>query len=183
MLPKQLQAWIPSPPGATPAERAAYWRIRWAVGILVVGIIASGRGQSSWPILQWTIYSQRSYSIPAHTTTTLELRAITQNGRTAVFPPHKLYPMPYGQHLAPRLMARAFEEPDTARQLATRQYLIRLVSSRLPAEEIVQIEGWRREWSVTPLAVPPVDPVAPSREHCLGTLEVASGSLTKDGPP
>ena len=114
MIWQRIQAWFPSPPGATPAEAAAFWRIRWAICIFVVGIFASGREQSSWPIIMWTIYSQKHYPFPDTTTSAVELRAVTQRGQSIVLRPHELYPMPYCQHVAPRLIARAFAGKECA---------------------------------------------------------------------
>ena len=176
----RLRAWFPSPPGATPAEAAAFWRIRWAICIFVVGIFASGREQSSWPIIMWTIYSQKHYAFPATTTSAVELRAVTQGGQSIVLRPHELYPMPYCQHVAPRLIARAFAGKEAQQEAADRRYIARLVASRLPDEQVVSIEGWQREWQVTPLAVPPVDRAHPIREDRLGKFATANGRLVEN---
>jgi hypothetical protein len=180
MIWQRLRFWFPSPPGATPAEAAAFWRIRWAVCILVVGIFASGREQSSWPIMMWTIYSQKHYAFPETTTSAVELRAITQSGRTIVLRPHELYPMPYCQHVARRLIARVFAHEDSPQQTADRRYLARLVASRLPGEDVVAIEGWQRQWQVAPLAVPPVDREHPIGELRLGRFATRGSALVED---
>jgi hypothetical protein len=88
--------------------------------------------------------------------------------------------MPYCQHLAPRLIARAFAHQDSPQQTADRRYLARLVASRLPDEDVVSIEGWQREWQVAPLAVPPVDREHPMRELRLGRFATRGSSLVED---
>ncbi len=183
MIWQRIQFWFPSPPGATPAEAAAFWRIRWAICILVVGIFASGRESSSWPITMWTMYSQEHYDFPETSASAVELRAVTKGGECFVLRPHELYPKPYCQRVAPRLIARAFAGTDAQQEAADRRYLARLVASRLPREEVVAIEGWQREWKVSPLAVPPVDREHPIRELRLGGFAADAGRPAEDCQP
>jgi hypothetical protein len=88
--------------------------------------------------------------------------------------------MPYCQHVAPRLIARAFAEKGSSQQVADRKYLARLVASRLPGEDVVAIEGWQRQWQVAPLAVPPVDREHPIGELRLGRFATCGSALVED---
>jgi hypothetical protein len=153
-----------------------------ALLVILVGLCAVGRSIVAWPIITWPMYDRRTTSFPPPTASGIELRVTTPAGDVYKLARPDFFPMNRGR-IAERVMQSAFNDANLPLLHADRTYLLNVVKRILRADELNRIEGWRLEWAVNPLALPPLDRARPVREVRLGAFSTAlNRRAARDSP-
>lgn len=143
-----------------------------ALALILLGFAIVKRRPDAWPVAPWTMYSRHANRVPPALTSEVELRIIDASGTI-----HRLLPtdlIPRGRRT---VIIRAIEEafdPAISPELrnAQRQYLAGIIARRFPDQGRIAIEGWRMEWIVQPLELPPLDFANPARVAQFGRFDV-----------
>lgn len=155
--------------------------IKIALLVILVGLCVVGRSIGAWPIITWPMYDRRTTSFPQPRASGIELRVTTRAGGVHKLTRVDFFPMGRTR-VAERAMKSAFDDSDPKLLHAYRTFLINVVQRVFPAEELDTIEGWRLEWTVDPLALPPLDRARPVREVRMGGFSASLYSkATRDG--
>jgi hypothetical protein len=167
----------------TPEEDIELRRTKAALLIILLGIGVVGRRRAGWPITTWPMYSRRETTFPPSLASAVELRAISRAGEVYRLAPYYLFLRgTAAAGIAQQAIELAFVDGDRQRRKANRAYLTGVVADTLPGVDIAKIQGWRHEWTVEPLAQPPLDRNHPSREFMLGSFDTADYADPKDEP-
>lgn len=140
---------------------------------LLAGTAMVGHRIAGWPLMTWTMYTRRTTPSPlpasdaSSRVSAVELRVGTRSGRLVTIAPVEFFTIDRIS-AAELAIASAFDEADPASRKAHRRYLATVVRQLLRGEEPATIEGWRIEWAVDPLALPPLDRRRPLSERRLG---------------
>jgi hypothetical protein len=116
------------------------------------------------------MYGNRTSLAPPPITSEVTLRIVEEGGRTHRLSPVEIFPKGR-QEVAERVMREAFDAnmPELRRE-ALQRYLEAVVRRRVPDTGTLTIEGWRTEWIVAPLALPPLDLAGPSARVNIGSF-------------
>lgn len=158
---------------STHPVRMELYPVKAFLFLILPGLCLVGRGALAWPIMIWPMYSQKTQSsFPLPHVSAVELRIVDADGEPQRLAPVDVLPM--GSHmLGERILTRAFDEDEAALRQTHRQYLANSVVRRLNVAGPVTIEGWRIEWDVDKLNVPPLIRSRPARSVPLGRLAVS----------
>ena len=138
--------------------------------LLVMGLV--GRGTTTWPVINWTMYGRRTTPYPEPVRARLCVRVSSPAKEARTLLPSEIVSRER-RDLFHSILERAFSAEDTGRRESSRVDLVRLVSASLPDFEFERVELVRREWAVTPLALPPADVHQPLRDETLGRFAAA----------
>ena len=139
--------------------------------VLVLGLALVRRSDHYWPIVTWPVYSLIRPVFPPPTTALLEARVTTTSGQTRVFRSADLVEWSRHAIADPVLAGAVAEDQGAGRRAAARAHVVRLVALALGHAKLESIEIWRVEWSVEPLARPPLVREKPSAEVRLARFE------------
>ncbi|MEE3332487.1 MAG: hypothetical protein VX246_16595 [Myxococcota bacterium] len=151
------------------------WAIKLMLVFILTGMVIVERNKAGWPILNWSMYSNRDVKYPENYTEMWQVRARTRNGDVHSFLPWDLLPTDRAMAIY-RVIEVAFREQETKSQ----RYLLRLVRRALPGEQIEGLEGYLVRWDVEPTALPPLLFNKPVSAEFLGAY-TPSPTDTEDG--
>jgi hypothetical protein len=141
--------------------------------VILIGLSVVERRIAAWPIMTWPMYSTRTTPFPPPSASGIELRVIlSTTGGVQKLTEVDFFPMGRTR-VAERAMRSAFDDADPTLRAAYRTYLVKVIHRILHADEVDTIEGWRLEWAVDPLALPPLDRARPVREVRLGSFSAS----------
>ena len=153
-----------------------------ALLVILVGLCVVERRITAWPLVTWPMYCCSEKGFPPPSASAIELRVTVRAGGMQ----HKVTPLDIlskGRNgVVERAMQSAFDDANTALRDANRTYLTKVVERILRAGPLDTVEGWRLEWAVDPLALPPLDRDHPVREVRLGGFSASHYSGAMQGP-
>jgi hypothetical protein len=130
---------------------------------MVLGVVVVGRSELHWPLTYWPVYSTREDTLPPRAASRLDLRVTDSSGRVHPVELTRLFDQSRTV-VAQTAIQQAFLVPAGADRERNRAYLARALADAYPELDITAVEAWRREWTVDPLQVPPLDRDRPRRE-------------------
>lgn len=140
--------------------------------VILAGLSVVERSVTAWPITTWPMYGRRTTPVPPPSASGLELRVLTRWGELHTLSRTDFFPMGM-TGVAETAMETAFDNTEPALRDAYRSWVLQTAKRLVRADDVATIEGWRLEWSVEPLALPPLDRSRPVREVLLGRFSVA----------
>jgi hypothetical protein len=151
-------------------------RIRlWVTVVLLVLFVAAlgvlQRRERFWPLVAWNVYDRVRPEVPGTSTSLLEVRATTTDGRTTVLRSQDLVEVSQIA-IADLALAGAVTDVDD------RTYLSRLVR-RVVGDDVETLEVWKVSWRVDVNHSPPLVVAQPSGMQRLATFPASGGSATK----
>jgi hypothetical protein len=152
-----------------------------ALLVVLVGLCVVELRITAWPIVTWPMYGRRTTVFPLPSASAIELR-VTVDRRLHKLTQVDFFPMGRTS-VAERAMQYAFDDTDPSLRDLHRTYLVQVVKRILRTDELDTLEGWRLEWVVDPLALPPLDRARPIREVRLGGFSGSRYSGTMQGRP
>lgn len=164
-----------SPPpdsGSHASARRSLCLTKAALLLIGLGMLVAGKRISTWPIQTWPMYSTSTPTFPPPLAAMVELRVVDGDGDIQRLAPWDLFPFD-GSEIAATIFEHAFEHRDQRSRDADRTYLMELINRRRGGARAEVVQGWRLEWTVAPLAVPPLHRDAPTREVFLGSFSAS----------
>jgi hypothetical protein len=151
-------------------------RIRlWVTVVLLVLVVAAlgvlQRRERFWPLVAWNVYDRVRPEVPGTSTSLLEVRATTTDGRTTVLRSQDLVEVSQIA-IADLALAGAVTDADD------RTYLSRLVR-RVVGDDVETLEVWEVSWRVAAGHSPPLAVAHPSGMQRLATFPAGGGSAAK----
>lgn len=147
-------------------------RTRIALVLITLALLPIGHRVFAWPIVTWPMYSQNATPFPLPTESFVELRVVDAAGTSHRVVSSRIFPMGRSG-VARAAIVLAFDDDDPEQRDAHRRYLASVVE-RIPGiADPVEVQGWRLEWDVNPLAVPPLRHDKPRQSVLLGTFDVS----------
>lgn len=137
---------------------------------VILGLLVVEKRKGAFPIVNWQMFSYLLSPFPESTTSEFEFHAITADNRKVIL---NIYPFyPFGREIVARgIVHGAFSpEKNAEQQYEYQRALWAMVNRAVPGRNINEIEVWRTEWEVDPLATPPLDLNNPTQRVLVGRL-------------
>ena len=143
--------------------------IKVVIFVLILGISVRGKKISTWPIMNWPVYTTFSRGFPEPTASAVELRVYSKSGDLYILKPKDLMPIERTS-ISKNVFNYAFSHDDSRLEIKNRVYLAQTVTRILKDVEVDSIQAWKLNWDVSPLDVPPLTKDKPTNEFFLGSF-------------
>jgi len=148
-------------------------RVQAVVVAILLLLPVAGHRKSSWPVINWTMYGQRTTPMPGPVRSRLCVRVVGPAAEVRTRLPSEIVPRERIDLLG-RIIDRAFSSEASPIRERLRSVLVRLLRDLGPGFPIERVELVRRDWAVEPLALPPVDRAQPRSEERLAGFAAAA---------
>ena len=153
------------------------------LALYLLGMFVAGTKTMFWPVINWPMYSARTFSFPAPTTSAIEIVAVTSDGQQIVVPMGRLVTTGREVALIPifkcaagvRRADKGWNKAPTSEK-ECRRYIGQLINRVTPGAVVETIEISEKIWAVEPLAWHPVDAASPLERNILARFDTVVSS-------
>ena len=139
------------------------------VFVLILGISVRGKKISTWPIMNWPVYTTFSRGFPESTASAVELRVYSKSGDLYILKPKDIMPIERAS-ISEKVLNYAFSHDNSRLENKNRVYLAQTITRIFKYVELDSIQAWKLIWNVSPLDVPPLIKNKPTKEVFLGSF-------------